>query len=86
MTNDRKLIPAWAEDALLDSLAGEGSTMWTEEKMQALYEWAQRAILWRRTLDRVRDCELWIEDIQDGEPVVSERDPYPVRLLRLVPK
>lgn len=85
MTYDRRLLPIWAEDAVLGSLAGESPTMWTEEKVDTLFEWAWRAIVSKRMLDRARDGEVWIEDFRDGEPVFLEREPHPVGL-RLVPK
>ena len=83
MTYNRKLgLFPWAENAILDSLTDGSPELWTEEKMESLYEWAQKAIVSRRMLDRVRDSELWIEDFREGEPVFSER----LLPLRLVPK
>jgi len=86
MTYERRLLPTWALDAVRDSLGGENPNLWTDDRVEEVFRWAWRAIVAKRMLDRARDGEVWIEDFRDGEPVFSERQVEPVRLLRLVPK
>lgn len=86
MTYERRLLPTWAEDAVLDSLGDENPALWTEERVDAVFEWAWTAIVARRMLDRARSGEVLIQDFRDGEPTFAEREPHPVGFLRLVPK